>query len=150
MSKSESLQEQQNAFLSALIDSKGSITAACAAVGVERSTFFTWLHDQQFDQQYRGSLDAVTDFIEEELLKAINSGSNTMALCFYLATKGRDRGYGVDALDLSKVLNVALEEKYREVIEDQGAVIRVAHEYIKKLKAKVAKLENKVKFNATV
>lgn len=52
------------------------------------------------------------DVYEEELKKAAMSGKNTMALIYTLATKGKDRGYGVVADNLSKFLHVALEGHY--------------------------------------
>lgn len=155
MDTSGSIQEQQSAFLAALINNGGLLTEACTTAGIERGTFFKWLEDQNFEERYGEALEAVVDQCEEELLKAIQGG-NTMALLFTLATRGRGRGYGVDAADLSEILNVALEERYRQVImtlektvEEQGAVVREAHEYVKKLKVRIAELEPLVQSDAT-
>lgn len=135
-----SIQEQQTDFLSALIVANGSISKACAAVSMERSTFFTWMHDQDFDQRYQDSQEAVIDSYNEELHRSIDNG-NSAALFYFMSTVGKDRGYALNETDLYKTLNVDLEERYRGVIEEQSQVIRESTEFIGKLKSRITELE---------
>jgi len=146
--------ELQHAFLAEFINCGGGITNACAAAGIDRETFFNWLLVPSFDELYQSAREAVIDSYDEELHRAIQDG-NRMALIFFMATKGKDRGYGMETGELAESLNLELEKHYlqengdlRKLVEEQGEVICEARDYIKKLKSRIIELEQ-VKADAT-
>ena len=81
-------------FIDALREQCGIIGLACDAVGISRSTYYSWRRD---DEKFREAADEVLesqlDFVENHLLNRIQNGDTT-AMLFYLKTKGRSRGYG--------------------------------------------------------
>lgn len=81
------------AMVEALEKSLGVVTTASKAVGIDRSTHYEWLKD---DEQYRQRVDGIEgialDFAESQLHKQIQNGEVT-ATIFYLKTKGKKRGY---------------------------------------------------------
>lgn len=87
------IQQTKKALIEALYKSLGVVSAACKAVGVNRSTFYKYLNE---DPEFKDEVDAVSeyavDFAETSLFKQIQDG-NTTATIFYLKTKGRARGY---------------------------------------------------------
>lgn len=126
MQNAGNIQERQNSFLSALVDNKGSITAACEAVGVERSIFLTWLLNQDFEQRYQDAHEAVIDGFEQHLARASEKG-DTAATIFALATLGKDRGYSLDGSGLSALFHAPLDEQRFCRIMDKALSILNAH-----------------------
>lgn len=93
MAKSNKIQQTKKALLEALEKSLGVVTTACKLVGIDRTTFYRYVkEDEEFAQAVK-SIDNVTlDFVESQLHKQIKDG-NTSATIFYLKTKGKDRGF---------------------------------------------------------
>jgi hypothetical protein len=81
------------AMIEALKNSLGIVTSACETVGIDRTTHYRWLKD---DEEYRIATEDIDnislDFVESQLFKQIRDG-NTTATIFYLKTKGAVRGY---------------------------------------------------------
>ncbi len=81
------------AMLEALEQTLGVVTTAAKMVGINRSTHYDWLEE---DEAYRLTVksidDVAIDFAESQLHKQIKKGS-TQATVFYLKTKGKKRGY---------------------------------------------------------
>lgn len=86
-------QIKKNAMVKALEQSLGVVTTAAKSVGIERSTHYDWMKD---DEVYRAQVEALKDvaldFAESKLHNQINKGDTT-ATIFYLKTQGKRRGY---------------------------------------------------------
>lgn len=83
----------KKAMLEALEKSLGVVTTACKQVGINRSTHYDWLkNDEEYKDQVKALENIVLDFAESQLHKQILDG-NTTATIFLLKTKGKSRGY---------------------------------------------------------
>jgi hypothetical protein len=84
---------KKKAMLEALEKSLGIVTTACKAVGVARVTHYEWV---KLDEEYKAKVDEIMevqlDFVENKLIDRINKG-DTVAIIFYLNSKGKARGY---------------------------------------------------------
>ena len=84
---------KKRAMLKALEDALGVVTMACRTVGIDRTTHYGWLKD---DEAYRLAVadlkEVALDFAESKLHQSIRNGSDT-ATIFYLKTQGKKRGY---------------------------------------------------------
>lgn len=104
----------KKAMLQALEASIGVVTAACRSVGISRTTFYTWLkEDQDFADKVKDIENIALDFAESQLHQQIKSGNST-ATIFYLKTKGKHRGY-VERQEITQtgenMFNVRIIEK---------------------------------------
>ena len=83
----------KKAMIKALHKSLGVVSHACEAVGINRTTHYRWLED---DEEYRKEVESVQefqlDFVESKLFENIGN-NDTTATIFYLKTRGRKRGY---------------------------------------------------------
>jgi len=85
--------KKKQAILLALEQSLGVVTTACKNTDIPRSTFYSWMNDdEEFAKQVMSIQDITLDFAESQLFKQIRD-NNTAATIFYLKTKGRNRGY---------------------------------------------------------
>lgn len=83
----------KNALLAALEKNMGVVTAACKAVKCNRSTFYDhYRKDKKFRAQVDAIAEVALDTAEQQLFKKIKKG-DTIAILFYLKTKGKGRGY---------------------------------------------------------
>ena len=84
---------KKQAMIKALEDALGVVTTAARKVGIDRTTHYAWLKD---DDAYRHAVedisDVALDFAESQLHKQIQSGEVSSTI-FYLKTKGKRRGY---------------------------------------------------------
>lgn len=86
-------QQTKKALLEALEKSLGVVTSACKMVGVDRTTFYKYLkEDEEFARKVKELENVSLDFVESKLFKQIENG-NVAATIFYLKTKGKGRGY---------------------------------------------------------
>lgn len=91
--KSNKKQHTKKAILTALEKSLGVVTTACRQVGINRTTYYKYLkEDQEFAKQVKDIENIALDFAESQLHKQISEG-NTTATIFLLKTKGKSRGY---------------------------------------------------------
>ena len=73
--------------------SLGIVSAACRAVGVDRSTFYHYVHnDPDFAAAVKDVDELALDFVEGKAYKQVEDG-NTAMIIFMLKTKGKRRGY---------------------------------------------------------
>lgn len=97
-------------LLEALEKSLGIVSDACKQVGISRQSFYVWLNE---DPEFKAQVDEISnvslDFAESKLFQLIDGvycektlGSetvvyqkppDTIAIIFYLKTKGKKRGY---------------------------------------------------------
>jgi hypothetical protein len=83
----------KKAMIDALEKSLGIVTTACKKVGINRSTHYDWIkEDEQYRDAVNGIDDIAIDFAESKLHSQIDKGDTT-ATIFYLKTKGKKRGY---------------------------------------------------------
>ena len=86
-------QQLKKAMLLALEQSLGIVTTAAKDVGIDRTTHYLWLKD---DEKYKADVESIQDitldFAESQLHKQIKDGEVTSTI-FYLKTKGKKRGY---------------------------------------------------------
>jgi predicted DNA-binding transcriptional regulator AlpA len=71
----------------------GVVTTACKNVGIHRSTFYEYYNnDPEFKKEVNDIGNVALDFTESKMFEQIRDG-NTTLIKFYLATKGKKRGY---------------------------------------------------------
>jgi predicted DNA-binding transcriptional regulator AlpA len=93
MSVNNKIQHTKKALIEALEQSLGVVTTACKKVGIDRTTFYRYIkEDEQFKEDVDDIGNIALDFAESQLHKQIKDG-NTSATIFYLKTKGKNRGY---------------------------------------------------------
>jgi hypothetical protein len=122
--KSENNLRQQNQhikkeqFLEALEKSMGIMSQAAKKIGVDRTTPYKWMReDDDYNDRVKELLNVSLDFVEGKLFEAIQDG-NITAIIFYLKTKGKVRGYverhelaGVDDKELKVEIEVIRTNK---------------------------------------
>jgi hypothetical protein len=97
-------------FYIAFKESFGSISKACEAVDVSRTTFYNWINDhQEFADKIEALRESFIDHVESKLFEKVNGVTigkvidgelkvydqppSDNAILFYLKTKGKKRGY---------------------------------------------------------
>lgn len=91
--KSAKIQQTKKALIEAMQKNLGVVSAACRAVGIDRSTFYLYVKtDPVFAESVKDVEDIALDFVESKAYEQIKEG-NTSMIIFYLKTKGRRRGY---------------------------------------------------------
>ncbi|NQV37293.1 MAG: hypothetical protein HQ509_04700 [Candidatus Marinimicrobia bacterium] len=87
MSKTDKI----NHFLQIFESKACNITETCKAIGISRSTYYSWLNDVEFEDQIMFKRDSMVDIVESKLMELIDDG-NITAIIFFLKTIGRGRG----------------------------------------------------------
>lgn len=116
-------EKKKKAFIAAFEKNFGIITRTCKEVGITRETFYKWKKtDPAFAQAIEDQDEKTTDFVESELYKKIQEGSERSIL-FYMKYKGRKRGYA-DSLDITsggdKITEIRLIEVAKKKGEDEA------------------------------
>ena len=76
-----------------MAEHRGNVTDVCGAVGVGRTQFYNWKkQDEVFAIAVDNIEDMNIDYVESKLLENIDK-NDTIAILFYLKTKGKKRGY---------------------------------------------------------
>lgn len=85
--------KKKEEMVAALVKSLGIVTIACKEVGIERTTHYDWMkNDEEYKKLVEDIGDVALDFAESMLHKQIQD-KDTTATIFYLKTKGKKRGY---------------------------------------------------------
>lgn len=85
--------EIKRAFVNAMNNTGGIVTAACKACAIGRKAIYAWLkEDAEFAKACEESQEIALDMAESALLKQVQAG-NVRAIKFYLQCKGASRGY---------------------------------------------------------
>ena len=79
-------------FLVAYEQLAWNISYACKSVGISRSTFYTWMKDEEFENEFIEIKEGLKDYAESKLVAQVKSGNMT-AIIYYLKTQAKDRGY---------------------------------------------------------
>lgn len=81
-------------MLKALFEHNGKVSEAVRAVGIDRSTYTDWVHnDPEFARKVRGVEESVDDWYEDCFKKLVKEG-NPQAVIHAAKTRLRSRGYG--------------------------------------------------------
>lgn len=94
----------------------GNVSAACERVGISRATFYLWRQNNaEFDQAVREINERTLDFVESKLMAGIEDG-NPKLIMFFLANKGRSRGYSEKPDDAQnrRAINIRISEDEAE------------------------------------
>ncbi len=99
-------------LLVALEKNLGIISISCKEAQVSRASYFNWMkNDEDFKKAVDEINEGVIDFVENQLYKKIEQGSEKSIL-FYMKYKGRKRGY-TDSVDITsageKINNIQIE-----------------------------------------
>lgn len=118
--KCNEMDAKKKTFIEAMKTSLGNITKACEALGINRTTYYRWLEDEEFKSEIDNIGEYVIDFAEHSLFRQIQE-NNTTATIFYLKTKGKHRGYvEKQEIDHSGSLGIVWkEEKTYETKDDK-------------------------------
>jgi hypothetical protein len=80
-------------FIEALEKSMGIMSQAAKKIGVERTTPYRWMReDEEFKDRVDEVQNVVLDFAETKLFELVQDGNPT-ATIFLLKTRGKERGY---------------------------------------------------------
>jgi len=87
------MQQRKKAMIDALEKALGVVTVACKQVGIDRTTHYRWLkEDEEYKEAVEEISDVALDFAESQLHRQIKDG-NVAATIFFLKTQGKRRGY---------------------------------------------------------
>lgn len=76
--------QKKGAALKAYVEF-GTVTAACRAVGIGRTTWYYWrTHDKEFDIAVREAEEEVADDLEQEAIKRAKEGKSDTLMIFLL------------------------------------------------------------------
>ena len=86
-------QQTKKALIEALTQTLGVVTSACKIVGIDRTTFYKYINeDEVFAKAVKDISEVAIDFAESKLYEQIRD-NNTTSTIFYLKTKAKHRGY---------------------------------------------------------
>ena len=86
-------QQTKKALIEALGQTLGVVTSACKIVGIDRTTFYKYVNeDDKFAAAVKDISEIAIDFAESKLYEQIRE-NNTTSTIFYLKTKAKHRGY---------------------------------------------------------
>jgi len=106
--KQQQVQHNKKQLLLALEESLGVVTAACRAVKLDRTTFYSYVNsDPEFAKAVKSLDDVALDFAEDCLHKQIQAGVPASTI-FYLKTKGKNRGY-IERIETSSSVDIQTE-----------------------------------------
>lgn len=91
-SKTTKLDTLKEAMIQALESTLGIVTTAAKKIGIDRTTHYLWMQDENYKKRVEGIADIALDFVESKLHGQIAKGDTTASI-FYLKTKGKQRGY---------------------------------------------------------
>ena len=93
MKQSTKSTAKKEAMLKALEKNLGIVTKSCRIVGIDRTTHYLWMRE---DETYRAAVDEINDValdFAESMLHTRMQAGDTTATIFFLKTKGKKRGY---------------------------------------------------------
>lgn len=102
----------------------GDVSKACAQLGMSRSTFYKWKHENQSFKECSDDIEETfLDAAESKIRQKIEDG-DVACLIFYLKTKGKNRGYSekieVDSTVTNKSLKEYTDDELRKIASGGG------------------------------
>ena len=124
MSKTDKIRHTKKSLINALEKAMGVVTTACKNVGIHRSTFYDYYNnDEEFRKEVNDIGNVALDFTESKMFEQIQDG-NTTLIKFYLATKGKKRGYverqEVTGADGEKLFEIKIIDTDSGNTDEQG------------------------------
>lgn len=124
MSKTDKIRHTKKSLINSLEKSMGVVTTACKNVGIHRSTFYEYYNnDEEFRKEVNDIGNVALDFAESKMFEQIQDG-NTTLIKFYLATKGKKRGYverqEVTGADGEKLFEIKIIDTDSGNTDEQG------------------------------
>jgi hypothetical protein len=97
----------------------GNIGFSCDAVGVHRSTFYSWMeHDEAFALEYRQAEARATEVLEKEAWRRAIEGSPYTRTSYYRGEPvGTDHKIEYSDQLLTLLLRARAPERYREKVD---------------------------------
>lgn len=96
----------------------GNVSAVAKAMKCSRQTIHTYAKDNEaISQALQDAREEITDIAESKLLTAIKSGE-AWAVCFYLKTQGRGRGYVEKQINVNVDMSKLSDDELRAIAED--------------------------------
>lgn len=93
MKSTKSTHKKKDEMIKALDEFKGIVKSACKKAGIDRSTHYMWMkNDQDYKQRVEMVHENAIDVVESKLFDRIEA-DDTTSIIFYLKTKGKKRGY---------------------------------------------------------
>jgi len=115
---------RQTIFLNCYADTM-DISKGLEAVGVTRRTFYNWMKDDNFKENFEDVTEGFKDWIESHLLQKVAKG-DTAATIFVSKCRLRDRGYGPDnwiaKTEINNNLNLYLGKEHINSIVEAGSI----------------------------
>lgn len=112
---------KQKKILKIFEECLGVVTQTCQEGKIPRSTFYKWKKENQiFAEAVEEIQDVALDFVETKMFERINEKSDYL-IKFYLATKGKKRGYIEKTemlMDIKAQLDVNLEAEVDHIFPD--------------------------------
>lgn len=68
-----------------------TVTATCEGIGIGRQTFYDWLNDTDFAQEYEQTKEAVADNLEAKALERAMAGLSDTLIIFLLKGLRREK-----------------------------------------------------------
>ena len=96
-----------------------NVSKTCKTLKVGRTQYYTWMKDDAFKEAIENSEIYQLEFVEDALLKKIKEGSDS-SIQFYLKTKGKKYGYGIqtditsNGESLNNITIIRLVEKNKD------------------------------------
>jgi len=85
--------EKKEQFLELYRDLHCNVSETCRAMGMSRRTFYNWRNaSKRFESAVADVEEELIDFAESKLRSRIDK-EDTIAIIFFLKTKGKRRGY---------------------------------------------------------
>lgn len=113
-------------MIDALHETRGMVSLAAKRLGCAPDTVYRYIREYPtVAHAQRLEREAVTDLAELSLYKAIQSGEG-WAVCFYLKTQGKERGYvettrnlnlNLTPQDITKLGDAELDDLYAKLID---------------------------------
>ena len=117
MSKQQNTTLLKKAMIDALEKSLGIVTTAAKTAGIDRTTHYRWLdEDEDYKKAVEDIAEMTIDFAESQLHKQIKDGNQSSTI-FYLKTKGKKRGYieaSEQMIDLKGAVPISINKNYKK------------------------------------
>lgn len=113
----EECEKRRKIFLEVMHKKAGNVSEACAAVGIDRSTYYHWRKRYpEFQEAVEEVNEFLVDFTESKLFGKIQ-GDNLTAMIFFLKCKGKHRGWVEKSEQEHTLLLDSISAKFDAIID---------------------------------
>jgi len=93
--ESNSTKKRKVLFLKEYVDFGGNITLSCKAIGISRQSFYKWLKEKRFKQEFEEVKLEPIENVESKLYATALEG-NVTAMIYYLKNNYRDKYFEIN------------------------------------------------------